>query len=320
MSVSAVSPKVSVIMPIYNQEKFLAKALDSLQKQTLKDTEFICINDGSKDSSLQILQEYAIRDKRIKIIDQKNLGSGTARNNGLKIAAGEYIAFLDADDWLEPEALEILYNKSEKQNCDMVVFNFNKTNESGKILSQYNLHNKLYRFFDIRKDQNFHWRDIKPRVLGGMNPTAWNKFYKHDLIKRNKLHFAKCSLAEDNVFVFGATLNAKAIGYADECLYNYVLHDSSATHSKSDKNFCLFQSIDCVKKLLRSMGLSEELKNEFDGYILRFVSYHIRQIVSVSKFRELCKQKLTPNQNKMLTERLTANSMLPQILESLLRK
>lgn len=319
-NVSQKNVKVSVILPIYNQEKYLAKALDSLQNQTLKDAEFICVNDGSKDGSLKILKDYAAKDDRIKIINQENQGCGSARNNGLKIAKGEYIAFLDPDDWLEADALESLYKKSKVQNCDMLVFNFNKVGESGEMLGRFNLKTKLQRFYDIKEDENFHWRDIKPRALGGMHPAAWNKFYKRDLIKEHGLHFAKSNLAEDNVFVFGATLNAKRIGYSDKCLYNYVMHENSAIRSKSDKNFCIFRSIDSVKKLLNKMGLMEELKNEYDGYILRFISYHIKQVVSTERFKEVCKQKLTPFQNRSLNERYEANSKIWIIIEALLSK
>lgn len=313
-------PKVSVILPIYNQEKYLAKALKSLQNQTLKESEFICINDGSRDSSLKILQDFATKDPRIKIINQKNQGSGCARNNGLKIAQGEYIAFLDPDDWFEPEALESLYNKSKQQNCDLVVFNFNNIEENGNIIGRFSLQDILHKIYNIKENENFNWRNIKPHILGGMYPASWNKFYKSELIKNNKLHFANCSLAEDNAFVFGASLNAKNIGYDSNPYYNYLIHANSAIRSKSDKNFCLFKSIDCVKKLISNLGLEEELKNEFDRYIVRFVSFHIKQIFSVTKFKELCQKKFTPLQNQMLNERYKVHSKLLPMLESLIRK
>ena len=312
--------KVSVILPIYNQEKYLSHALDSLQNQTLKETEFICVNDGSKDNSLNILTKYSNLDKRVKIINQNNQGTGQARNNGLKAATGEYIAFLDPDDTLEPDALETLYKKSKKQNCDMLVFNFKRVNEKGETLSCFNLKKRLQRFYNIQEDTNFHWRDIKSRILGGLYPVAWNKFYKHELIKKYNLHFANSNLAEDNVFVFGASLAAKNIGYSDKCLYNYYIHPKSALRSRSDKNFCIFKSIDSVKKMINKLGLKNELKKEFDGYILRFLSYHMKQIASIPKFLEVCKKKLSPLQNKKLNERYIANSMILPILEGLIAK
>lgn len=311
--------KVSVILPIYNQEKFLPRALDSLVNQTLNDVEFICVNDGSKDKSLEIMDKYAQKDSRIKIINQKNQGCGCARNNGLKIAKGEYIAFLDPDDWLEKNALEELYKKSKKQNCDMLVFDFKRVNESGKTIGRFNLKKRLQRFYDINPNENFYWRDIKPKVLGGMYPVSWNKFFKRELIKNNKLHFAKCNLAEDNVFVFAATLKAKSIGYLDKCLYNYRIHKNSTLRSVSDKNLCFFKAIDSVKKMINNLGFAQELEKELDGYVLRFVSFHAHQVKSLSKLKDICLKKLTPRQNKLLLERLDANPKLFNILNSIIR-
>ncbi len=310
--------KVSVILPIYNQEKYLDKALNSLEKQSLKDAEFICINDGSTDNSLNILQTHAKKDSRIKIINQKNQGTGRSRNNGLKVAIGEYIAFLDPDDWLEKDALESLYNKSKNQNCDMVIFNFRRLDDKGKYLSQFDLKKRFQKYYNIREEENFTWRNIKPRVLGGTYPVAWNKFYKTDFVKQNKLHFAKSNLAEDHVFVFGATLNAKNIGYLDKCLYNYVVHDNSATKERSDKYLCIFRSIDSVINMIKKLGLSEELKKEINGYVIRFLSYHSKQILSKSKFIDICKRKLPAEQNQILSERFSANPKLLPIINSLL--
>lgn len=312
------SIKVSIILPIYNQEKYLEKALASLQKQTLQDIEIICVNDGSKDNSLNILKRYAQQDHRIRIIDQNNQGCGQARNNGLKVAQGEFIAFLDPDDWIEPNALELLYTQSKKQNCEMMVFNFNKINEAGEVIQNFNLKKRLQRFYNINENENFHWRDIKPKVLGGLYPVAWNKFYKRNLIVDNQIHFANSNLAEDNAFVFGATLSSEKIGYLDKCLYHYLIHEKSAIRTKSDRNFCIFRSIDSVKQLLKKLNLTEELKKEFDNYILRIVSFHIKQIKSISKFKEVCKKRLSSKQNQMLNQRYCANSKIMPIIDSLL--
>ena len=265
--------KVSVILPIYNQEKYVSKALDSLISQTLKDIEIICVNDGSKDNTLKILREYEAKDSRIKVIDQENQGTGRTRNNGVKAVTGEYIAFLDPDDWYDSNAMEELYNKSKEQDCDMVVFNFKRLNEKGEVLGQYNLKHRLRKLHELKETENFNWRDVKPRILGGIFPAAWNKFYKTDLVKKNNLRFANCHLAEDNVFVFGASLYAKNIGYSDKCYYNYLIHDKSAIHTKTNKNLAIFHSIDCVKKLIDKLGLADELKSEYDGYVFRFLSF-----------------------------------------------
>ena len=310
--------KVSVILPIYNQEKFIKKAISSLQNQTLKETEFICVNDGSKDNSLEILKTLACKDNRIKIIDQKNQGAGCARNNGLKAARGEYLAFLDPDDWFEHNALESLYNKAKKQNCDLLVFNFNKIDEAGNLIGKYNLKSKLKNVYSINEAENFNWRNIKTRVLGGLFPAAWNKLYKNELIKRHKLYFSKSNIAEDHVFVFGATLNAKNIGYSDDCFYNYQQHNKSALHTCSDKNLSMFKSFDSVKKLIKKLGLVDDLNKEFDNYILRMSSFLTRKVKSYVKFREVCQRKLSPQQNKLLQQRYLANIKIFPILESLI--
>lgn len=111
--------KVSVIIPVYNTENYLAKCLNSLTKQTLEDIEIICINDGSTDNSLGILNDFAKKDSRIKVLSQKNLKQGAARNNGLKIAQGEFVTFVDSDDWVDSDYLEKLYNAAVNNNVNM---------------------------------------------------------------------------------------------------------------------------------------------------------------------------------------------------------
>ena len=114
-------PKVSVIIPVYNVEKYLSECLDSVVNQTLKDIEIICVNDGSPDGSAEILEEYAQKDNRIKVITQENRGVSEARNSGLKIASGEYIAFLDSDDYIDLKFFEQLYKRGIESNSDVVV-------------------------------------------------------------------------------------------------------------------------------------------------------------------------------------------------------
>ena len=126
--------KVSVIVPVYNVEKYLRECLESLVNQTLKEIEIICINDGSDDSSLEVLNEYASKDSRFKIISQQNQGQGIARNKGIDIANGEYLQFVDPDDWVETNMLEKLYNFANKNNSNVVRFNYSNYNDySGKF-------------------------------------------------------------------------------------------------------------------------------------------------------------------------------------------
>ncbi len=297
--------KVSVVVPVCNQEKYLPKALDSLKNQSLEETEFICVNDGSTDSSLDIMKDYASKDKRVKIIDQKNRGSGPARNIGMYTAQGKYVAFLDPDDWFDKDALKTVYQKAEEQNCDMVVFNYKNIDEkTGIVTPGLDVGSRIRKVFpEFDESQNFTWQDIKPKVFLTLLLMAWNKLFDRKLIQDAQLGFSNCSLAEDNVFVFGAILNAKKIGYLNKGLYNYLQHEGSAVHTKTDKNLCIFESIDDVKTLIANMGLSENLKAEFDDYVLRILALNAKQILSHEKLKEMCKQRLSSTQVKALEDK-----------------
>ena len=128
------SPKISVILSAYNEEKFIAKAIESLINQTLEDIEIIIINDGSSDNTLNIINEYGERDSRIVIIDQENIGLGASRNKGMKIASGEYVTFLDGDDWFREDAFEISYREAKAKDTDITMYQMiNYDDETGRI-------------------------------------------------------------------------------------------------------------------------------------------------------------------------------------------
>ena len=129
--------KVSVIIPVYNVEKYLRECLESVINQTLKDIEIICINDGSTDKSYEILKEYAKLDHRIRILNQSNMGQSAARNRGLEIAKGKYVYFMDSDDWLEKDALKCLTDISESKNLQILYFDGKTFLESDELKTKY---------------------------------------------------------------------------------------------------------------------------------------------------------------------------------------
>lgn len=311
--------KVSVIIPIYNQEKYLATALDSLQNQTLKDFEVICVNDGSKDNSLNILNKYAAGDSRIKIINQENQGIGRTRNNGLKVAKGEYIAFLDPDDTFEKNALESLYKQAKKQDCDILAFNYKKVDENGKLLGLGSVAENLKYVLKINPNETFTWKNFKEKVFGGLFTASWNKLYNNDFIHKNKLHFSKSSLGEDHVFVYGATLAASKIGYSDNYFYNYLIHPNSAVRSVSDKHLDIFKAMDAITNLVKKLGLTKELEKEYNKYIMYSISRHERLIKSKSKFEQLSQRFLSEEQLKILHHQKQVMPKLFDLLDSLKR-
>lgn len=220
--------KVSVIVPIYNVEKYLRKCLDSLVNQTLKDIEIICINDGSTDDSLNVLQEYASEHLNVIVIDQENQGVSIARNNGINKAQGDYIGFVDPDDWVEPDMFKILYEKAVKTGVDIVECDYKMVFENSTKIKNRTLFGSLHTWkkFPIACGKIFDWKYVKTQVFNGLRCMVWNRLYKRSLIFDNNLTFpdGKC---EDYPFSLDAVLSAKSIVYCPKTLYNYLIRFGS---------------------------------------------------------------------------------------------
>ncbi|WP_283751004.1 glycosyltransferase [Bacillus cereus] len=225
--------KVSVIIPVYNAEKYITQCIESLLSQTLQECEFIFVNDGSKDTSRQILERYQKLDNRIKLVNQKNQGVSIARNKGLQIAIGEYIGFVDADDYIEPDMYEILYNSAKQSNCDVVISNFKWEIEGHKIITKYSFP------VDIVLQTDYIEQDLLPYFLKEDNlNTVCNKIYRNDLIKEESVKFPeKVVLGEDGMFNIQFFSNATSAKYIDYTGYHYREVAGSATKNISEKDY-----------------------------------------------------------------------------------
>ena len=219
--------KISIIIPVYNVEKFLSKSLNSVICQTLKDIEIICIDDCSSDSSLKILEKYALKDSRFKIIKQiKNEGQGVARNKALDLATGEYIMFLDPDDWLEINACEILYNEITKCDDDICIFNYksctlSKENERVEILITSERLKTFPKNCNGISLSNFKELTIDFAAI-------WCQIYKKDFLYRINARFTPTRTCEDNPFFFNTLCNANTVSVINIPLYNYRLRDDDS--------------------------------------------------------------------------------------------
>jgi glycosyltransferase involved in cell wall biosynthesis len=225
--------KVSVIIPVYNAEKYLAECIESLLGQTLKECEFIFVNDGSKDSSREILEDYKKRDSRIILINQKNQGVSIARNNGLKIASGDYLGFVDADDFIEEDMLEILYNSAKESDIDIVVSNIETKVDGCKIIVKYPF--PLQKF--LQKD--FIQEEILPYFIkrDDLN-SACNKIYSKKLIKDNLIRFPENTpLGEDGIFNIQAFCHARKVQFIDYTGYHYRETLGSATRNILENDY-----------------------------------------------------------------------------------
>lgn len=230
------NPKISVIIPIYNVEKYLDRCMESILNQTFKDLEIIMVDDGSPDGCPAMCDEYAKRDNRIKVIHKKNAGLGMARNSGLDIATGDYIAFCDSDDFLSKNMYEILYTEAIKNNCDAVYSGFNYINTDGR--RTVFVENEKTVFWDTpQKIREFYLGLIasSPYVkeTRKYEMSVWRSVYKRDVIEQNHVRFMserECA-SEDIVFDIDLLPHAKKIEHVPYAFYNYCRNTTSLTQT-----------------------------------------------------------------------------------------
>ncbi|MEK3991732.1 glycosyltransferase family 2 protein [Robertmurraya sp. FSL R5-0851] len=229
----SLSTKVSIIIPVYNAQTYLRECIQSLINQTMKECEFIFVDDGSDDNSSNIIQEYNKVDDRIKFITQKNKGVSSARNKGLVSAVGEYIGFVDADDYIEENMIYLLYMESLNKNLDVIISNFEMELAGKKSLVKYNFPK------GIELERNDIREIILPYFLekDDLNSVC-NKLYKSKLIKEHKIRFPKnIALGEDRAFNIQVFSNAKKALYFDYSGYFYREVKGSATRNILEKDY-----------------------------------------------------------------------------------
>lgn len=220
--------KVSVIVPVYNTEEHLRQCLDSIAAQTLREIEILCVDDGSTDSSPQILEEYAARDGRFQIYHQENQFAGAARNNGMSHAAGKYLVFWDSDDFFEPEALEKMYAKCEEDEADICVCGANRFLESRKIAAPFTPYLNMKRVPDIIP---FNIRTNPDYILNFTCEAAWNKMFLRSFAQEHQIEFSHWRIAEDAGFTERALCLADRITIVNEQLVNYRKDQKEGTMS-----------------------------------------------------------------------------------------
>lgn len=217
------NPILSVIVPIYKVERYLPKCLDSILGQTLKDIEIICVDDGSPDSSGEIAESYARSHSNVKVIHQMNSGLGPARNTGIEHTTGDFIAFVDSDDWLEPDMYELMYRKAVETGADIVVGGHCDSSEN-KILCT-----KKHPLAGTIACDKSQIEPIRLRLYGHAEdddftesfPMAvWASIYRRSLIVNNQLRF-KAILSEDTIFNLSAYAKSRAIAFTDIVGYRY---------------------------------------------------------------------------------------------------
>lgn len=230
---------ISIIVPIYNVEKYLEKCLDSLIYQTYRNIEIICVNDGSTDNSLEILKTYKQKDNRIKIINKKNGGLSNARNCGLKLVNGQYIMFVDSDDWIDLETCQKSLDMMIKYSVDVVMWSYIREYEN-RSLPKIIFDKEIY--FDEKETRKKLYRRLfglygkelmKPENADAI-VTVWGKLYKSNLILNNDIKFVdtkEIGTCEDGLFNIEVFQNIKSVYYLKDCFYHYRKATTSFTSS-----------------------------------------------------------------------------------------
>ena len=259
---------VSVIIPVYNVEKYLRQCLDSVINQTLEDIEIICVDDCSTDDSFEILKEYASKDSRIVLLKQKvNQGQGVARNLALEIANGDYIMFCDPDDWYELNTCEIAFNEISKNRTDMALFFYNRYFEEDKKYFPDNARYQRYsriveQKIDINTNKNFSIVDF----------FIVNQIYSRHFINQYKIRFDSCRMFEDQHFMGMAYIYANKIYIINAFLYNYRIRNNSTTFT------CQYAYKDLFRISHYLISLLLDVKDS-KIFIATFLSYRLRTIL-----------------------------------------
>lgn len=271
-------PLVSVIIPVYNAEKYIRQCVSSVMAQTLRDIEIICVDDGSPDRSIEILRELQQEDSRLVIISQPNGGAGAARNNGLRHASGEYLSFLDADDFFEPTMLEETYTTAQQYQADFVVFNSD----------QYQMDKERFvevpwvvRNQDIPPYMPFTYRQLTDNVFKTFVGWAWDKLYRRSFVLEHELWFQEQRTTNDMLFVFSALVVAKRIAIVDK--EKILAHQrrgggESLSVTREKSWHCFHDALDALKKRLESEGIFWELERDYINYALHFSLWNLNTL------------------------------------------
>lgn len=282
------SPIVSVIIPCYNAEKNIIQCIDSVCSQTLQQIEIICVDDGSTDATLELLQTYQEKDARIRVIRQKNAGAGAARNTGLDIASGEYLSFLDADDFFEPDMLEKAVAVAETWQTDYVVFRADRYYSAENHFEEipWSLQSS-----DLPPYMPFSYRQLTGNVFLSFVGWAWDKLFRRSFVQKHQLRFQEQRTTNDMLFVFSALVCAKRIAAIQDVLAHQRRGSGDTLSVTREKSWhCFYDALIALRERLIQEDVFWELEKDFINYSLHFCLWHLNSLAEPS--HTLLKQKL----------------------------
>lgn len=296
--------KISIIIPVHNAQKYLPKCLDSIINQTLKEIEIVCVNDSSTDNTGAILDNYQQKDSRIKIINTDCRCSGGTRNRGLEAANGEYIGFVDADDWVDKDYFEKLYNTAKENSCDIAA-------TSSVVLIENGEEKSIKYVGATPADNPVNTLEKKKKCIIATG-ICWNKIYRKDFLEKNNIHFIEIpTAAEDNYFSALAAIFANQIIFINNSTYYYNFVSTSQTKSlKIEKDFSI---TDIYKQILDVID-NKNLDSQWKDVILQRAAADIK--LYYSEMDKATQKKFSKHLKKTFPEVL--KSVIPK--NSILKK
>lgn len=279
---------VSIIVPVYNAEKRLRRCLDSILCQTYDNFEVIIVDDGSTDHSGEICNEYAEKDSRIKVLHIQNSGVSRARNYALERTSGDYLMFVDSDDWIDQEMCAEMLAEAKESNADMLVTNAHNWDENGQRQDD-DASNPKVRQIDLVKEFSF----LEPYALG----VVWGTLYKRECIQNLRFD-SDLFVGEDTVFFAAAVKRSGRFFYSEKKYYNYVVYDNSAAHGKiSDARMTNLLAWERVASLFTE---NVRIRDTAKGAYGRQCVYFIKELDNSSTYYSTCKEGIRKNIRYMM--------------------
>lgn len=268
-------PAVTVIIPAWNASSYIRQCMNSVLNQTLKNIQIICVDDGSSDDTLSILQEYVRKDRRVQVISQPNGGAGSARNNAIQYAEGKYLSFLDSDDFFEPNMLEMSYSAAENKDAEIVVFGCDYYTESSSCYRR--CPNSINRLL-LPSKEVFSLRDVRKDSFRLFVGWAWDKLIRTDLVKKHALTFQKQRTTNDMLFVFSALVLAERITVLSNLLAHHRRTEISLSVTREQSWDCFYYALLALRDHLRDYGVYEQMEQDYINYALHFSLWQLNSL------------------------------------------
>ena len=311
--------KVSIIIPVYNIEKYVERCLNSVKRQTYQNFEAIIVDDGSTDSSLSICQNFAKKDARFKVFHQKNLGLSAARNFGIKKATGEFLAFLDGDDEILPEFLKVLADAAESQQAEIAVCGFFEVypNNKQKLLTEKAIKKeaeKVSKRGVLAQKKNLEVKTSSEKIVrsgteatirllifqNNLEIVIWNKLYRRELFDR--VQFPVGKICEDNLTTYKLLAKAKKVAYIDRALYKYYRRENSITKKTKQLVFCKMRELaakEAIALNIDSAELAEAARYSLLLAYLKYIDFSLSGKIE-KKYFKIYREKILKEKSEFL--------------------